>query len=73
MIRFKIDLEAQVSHKGTYEVPTELNEAYILKRTGWTFAELRATPAHIVEKLSLLWHLENMQHEYSERQSKAGR
>jgi hypothetical protein len=70
MKTFVANLEAQVQQKGTYKIPDELNEAYILYRTGWSFDQLRATPAHVIEELKFLWHLENMQRDYEQRQTK---
>lgn len=67
---FKTSLEAQVSHGGTYKIPEEMDESYIILKTGWTIFEVRATPVHIIEKLRLHWHLENMQRDYNERQAK---
>jgi len=34
-----------------------------MDRTGWTVQELRAQPAHIIDELLLLWHLQNVAEE----------
>ena len=70
MRSFKADLETQVQHSGSYKIPEEMDESYIITKTGWTIWEVRATPQHIINKLMMHWHLDNEQQKYIERKNK---
>ncbi len=70
MRTFIANLEAQVKNSGKYNIPEEMDESYIIIKTGWDIFQVRATPRHIINKLKIHWHLENLQREYSERQAK---
>lgn len=67
MRTFVAKLETQVQQKGTYKIPAEMDETYIILKTNWTIWDVRATPAHIIEKLKIHWHLENLQQEYQNK------
>lgn len=61
MMTFISNLETQVKHKdGEYKIPPEMDESYIILKTGWNIFEVRACPAHIIDKLRLHWHLETL-------------
>lgn len=58
MKTFRANEEAKAQqNKAQYKVPDELLDEYIIDKTGWTYAELAATPFWRIERLMLYWHL----------------
>lgn len=58
MRTFKINKEAEIRVKGKYELPSEWEEAVFLSR-GWTMEAYRTTPHYLINRVSLIWHLDN--------------
>jgi hypothetical protein len=67
---FRTLIETRVSHKGEYEVPEELLEAYMLAKHGdWNIFTFRATPKWVLERVFFVWHLDKLSADYQKRQN----
>lgn len=54
-----MNLIAKAQNKGSKaKIPIELDTAYLLDKTGWDYPTLRATPAHVIDELRLLWQVQ---------------
>ena len=62
-----MNLETVASHKARVKIPPELEEAYLMQRLGWTYAQLRTTPHYLIEQIQFIWHLENIAEEAANR------
>jgi hypothetical protein len=60
-VSFKTNLEAAAQADGQYPIPPELEEAYFYKQgiCVWPLG-YRTMPDHLIEKIKLLWHLDNV-------------
>lgn len=60
MTKPKVDLEAYAQNKKAVKIPDVLMDVYIMHEMKWTIQELRTQPQHVIERLQLLWHLQNI-------------
>lgn len=64
-------LETSASHNGKYEITDEIFEAYILAKHGdWNIFTIRATPRWIMNRVLLVWRLDNIIEEHNRRKTK---
>jgi hypothetical protein len=63
----KVMMETKASHSGKVVIPDDFAEAYLVTRLGWTVAELRQTPQHIIDKILFIWHVEGIAEEAAAR------
>lgn len=55
-----MEARAQQSKDGSFALPDELTDPYLMKAMQWSWFDLQTCPAHIVDKLKLLFHLDNI-------------
>lgn len=51
-----IETNAQQSKDGSFVIPERLNAAFIMHEMGWSWADYRQCPAHVLDEIRLFLH-----------------